>query len=77
MFSIFLLLESLNFVFRWKWSFEEVWLDGVRWESDTDFFAASSKAFDDFAVQLEWEWWFGTAVRADDGVTRAVWTHLI
>ena len=61
-FEFFLLLESLNFVSE---------------ESGTDFFAASSKAFDDFAVQLEWEWWFGSTVGADDGVARAVWTHLV
>jgi len=76
-FRIFFAFGIVEFCFRGKWSFEKVWLDGVRWESDTDFFAASSKAFDDFAVQLEWEWWFGSTVGADDGVARAVWTHLV
>lgn len=43
--------------------------------SITNLFAASSKALDDFAVQFEWEWWLRAAVRTDDRIAGAVWTH--
>jgi len=45
--------------------------------SDTNLFAASPESLDDFAVQLEWEWWLRATVRADDGVAGAVWTHVV
>ena len=39
-------------------------------------FTATAKTFDDFAIQLQREWWRGTTVRTDNSIAGAVWTHV-
>lgn len=43
----------------------------------TDLFAASTKSFDHLAIESEWEWRFGTAVRTHDWIARTIWSHFV